>query len=123
MPDLEPRIGLFWGIPRGTPNLHLVGLSRPISAVPALGGFKTLDEGHVEVWPRLTKRLPDLRGLPYEHFPRGRVNWRNEDDMFLLLLDRKLMTGDFVSTVVSRWHLPKERLLILSDPHYRSPSR
>jgi len=97
-------------------------LSRPVSAVPEIGGFKTLDEGHVDVWPRITRRWPNLLGLPYEHFPRGRVNWRAEDDRFLLLMDRMIMTEEFISLVVSRWKLPRPRVIILADPHYKSPS-
>ncbi|WP_162815648.1 hypothetical protein [Microvirga aerophila] len=51
------------------------------------------------------------------------MNWRADDDRFLLLLDRKLTTEEFISTLVSRWHLPRARLIVLSDPHYRSPSQ
>jgi hypothetical protein len=119
----EPRIGLFWGLPTRGRHSQLIGLSRPISSVPEIGGFKTLDEGHVDVWPRITQRRPDLLGLPYEHFPRGRVNWRAEDDRFLLLMDRMIMTEEFISFLVSRWNLPWPRVIILADPHYKSSSR
>jgi hypothetical protein len=119
----EPRIGLFWGLPGAGSRPRLVGLSRRVSEVSEIGGFRTLEEGHVDIWPRITRRWPNLRGVPYEYFPRGRVNWRADDDRFLLLLDRKLTTEEFISILVSRWHLPRARLIVLSDPHYRSPSQ
>ncbi len=120
---LEPRIGLFWGIPREAQTLRLVGLSRPASQVVVVAGFKTLDEGHVDIWPTVVRRWPELQTYQYEYFPRGRVNWREEDEVFLLLLDRKLMTDTFLGLLTSRWSLPVARTLITSDPHYRSSWR
>ena len=118
--EAEPRLGLFWGIPTSAGRMRLLGSSKPVSMVAEIGGFKTVDAGHIDVWPNLSQQFTDIKGYEYEHFPRGRVNWRKEDDRFLLLLDRKLMTETFIALVVSRWHLPKSNLIIGGDPHYKS---
>jgi hypothetical protein len=91
--------------------------------VPEVGGFKTLDEGHVDVWPSLQKQHPFLRRYEYEAFSRGRVNWRADDDAWLLLLDPKLRSEPFTSYIMEEWRLLRDRLSIMTDPHYRSAER
>ena len=46
---------------------------------------------YVDVWPQIIQRLDGtLADYDYDYFPRGRVNWRKEDDRWLLLvLDSK----------------------------------
>lgn len=60
----EPRIGLFWGLPGAGSWPRLIGLSRRVSKVSEIGGFRTLEEGHVDVWPQITRRWANLRGVP-----------------------------------------------------------
>ncbi len=91
--------------------------------MPEIGGFKTLDEGHVDVWRSFQRRYPDLRHHEYEAFPRGRVNWRAGDNAWLLLLDPKLNEDHFTPVVINAWNLPRTRLLIMTDAHYRSRQR
>jgi hypothetical protein len=69
---------------------------------------------------RLDQTLMDY---DYDYFPRGRVNWRKEDDRWLLVLDRKLSRAPYVTHIVNAWKIPRSRLLILTDAHYRSIAR
>jgi hypothetical protein len=115
----EPHVGLFWGLAAAT-DWKFVGVSSPLSQVEAIGGFRTHSRGHVDVWPYVLRRHPELVGLPYEALPRGRVNWVEEGDRFLLLLDARLRTGAFVAKVMRRWYLPPARTLAMTDPHYRT---
>jgi hypothetical protein len=55
--------------------------------------------------------------------PRGRINWRKEDDRWLLLLDPKLNRSSFITHIVTAWKIPRHRLLVLTDAHYRSVAR
>lgn len=111
-----PRIGLFWVTPDTAGVWGVRDTSRPALEVPEIGGFRTLDDGHVDVWPRFGRGLsPD-----YDTYPRGRVNWRLEDDRFLLLLDPVLLRDDWVAHLLVRFALPNDRTLILTDTHYRS---
>ncbi|MBO1906558.1 hypothetical protein J4G37_16825 [Microvirga sp. 3-52] len=48
------------------------------------------------------------------------MNWAAEDNTWLLLLDPKLNSRPFVSHIISLWHLPTDRLKVMTDPHYRS---
>ena len=119
----EPRLGLFWFIAKDRGPSRFASLSRPFSEVSEIGGFKTLDEGHVDVWPRLQRLDQNLVPYKYEYFPRGRVNWRKDDDRWLLVLDPKLNRGPFISCIVNAWKIPQNQLLVLSDAHYRSTAR
>jgi hypothetical protein len=119
----EPRLGLFWFIGRGRNPSRFASLSRPFSTVSEVGGFKTLDEGHVDVWPTVQRLDQTLLPYEYEYFPRGRVNWRKEDDRWLLVLDSKLNRSTFIDYVVLVWRIPRTRLLALPDAHYRSIAR
>jgi hypothetical protein len=119
----EPRLGLFWFIAKDRTSSRFASLSRPFCEVSEIGGFKTLDEGHVDVWPRLQRVDQTLLPYEYEYFPRGRVNWRKEDDRWLLVLDPKLNHSPFITYIVIAWKLPLKRLLVLPDAHYRSISR
>lgn len=117
----RPRLGLFWFV--GTSDdYRFVGLSKDAEDVPTIGGFKTLDEGHVDVWEDVVRKTPELSRYGYEFFPRGRVNWAADDDRYILLADRRILALRLHLEVVDVWHLPKDRLLVLSDPHYRCHS-
>ena len=48
------------------------------------------------------------------------MNWVEDGDRFLLLLDSKLKTADFVGQIIRRWHLPSQRTGVMIDPHYRT---
>lgn len=116
----EPRIGLFWFVSEVQQHARFLPCSRPWSEVAEIGGFKTLEEGHVDVWPFFQRQHPFLRVYEYEAFPRGRVNWSADDDQWLLLLDPKLKVTKFTNYIVKCWNLPLDRLTVMTDPHYRS---
>ena len=119
--NIEPRLGIFWGIWIGDGKAAIVPISVPEKEVPVIGGFRTLDSGHVDVWPEIQRTVPMLRGKEYDEVPRGRVNWREEDDRYLLIADRKLLGDDFLKEIMALFKLPDAKTLVMSDPHYRTP--
>jgi hypothetical protein len=119
----EPRLGLFWFIAKDRNPSRFASISRPFSRVGEVAGFKTLDEGHVDVWPTFQRLDRSLADYDYDYFPRGRVNWRKEDDRWLLVLDEKLNRAPFIAYIVLAWEIPRHRLLVMTDAHYRSLAR
>lgn len=111
-----PRLGIFWVVPNTLGNWEIRDLSRPASDIPDIGGFRTVEEGHVDVWPSLGRGL----SRDYGTYPRGRVNWRAEDDRYLLLLDPTLLQDDWTNKLMERFALPTRCTLVLTDAHYRS---
>jgi hypothetical protein len=77
----------------------------------------------VDVWPTLQHLDQSLGHYDYDYFPRGRVNWRKEDDRWLLILDAKLNRASFIAYIVLAWKIPRNRLIVLTDAHYRSMAR
>lgn len=114
------RLGILWFVPATDGFSRFVELSERAEGIPLIGGFRTLDTGHVDRWHRVVRSDPSLRGVPYEAYPRGRANYRSSDNAWLLLLDRKLLRPEFIDIVVSAWALPRHRLQVMSDSHYKS---
>ena len=115
-----PRLGVFWALPIAGEGWDVVTVSRPFGEVPQIGGFRTLEAGHVDLWPRIRRQTsPEVIG-EYEDYPRGRVNWREEDQRFLLLLDPTLRRPSWVARVMALFALPVGSTLIMTDPHYRA---
>jgi hypothetical protein len=118
-PDLTeiiPRIGLFWVAPdsHGAWVIHDIARSAP--EVPLIGGFRTHEVGHAQAWPRLRGSL----SREYGDYPRGRVNWRAEDERYLLLLDPVLCRDGWRERIMHRFYLPEAETLVMTDSHYRS---
>lgn len=113
------KIGIFWFVPTSTSH-QLVCLAHEARRVQTIGGFKTIDEGHVDTWAEAQKVNRSLRPFGYEHFPRGRVNWRAEDGAFLLLADRAIIERNLHSVIIERWNLKWETVHLIRDSHYRT---
>ena len=96
-------MGLFWFIAKDRNPSRFVSISRPFSEVAEVAGFKTLDEGHVDVRPTVQRLDHTLADYDYDYFPRGRMNWRKEDDRRLLVFDSKLNRGTFIAYIVRAW--------------------
>lgn len=117
-----PRIGFFWVLPTKMQQREfaLASYIKPMDEVPAVGGFRTTDCGHVDLWSAVCQVLPHLAGYEYEDFPRGRVNWRESDDRFLLLMDSRLFKPAVERSLLARYALPADKTLIMPDSHYVS---
>ena len=118
--DIEPRLGIFWGIRIGDGKPTILPISVPETEVPLIGGFRTLDTGHIDAWPTILSTTPLLKGKEYDEVPRGRVNWREEDGRYLLIADRKLISKNFLKQIMIVFKLPEKKTLVMSDPHYRT---
>ena len=94
----------------------IISVLHEFKQVVAVGGFRTTDEGHVDAWPRLGWHLD----FDYGAFARGRVNWREEGDQFLLLLDPILLRRGWVPRLLEHFALHPDRTIVMTDPHYRS---
>ncbi len=113
------KIGIFWFVPTSESH-QLICLAHEASRVRTIGGFKTIDEGHVDTWAKVQKVNRALEPFGYEHFPRGRVNWREDDGAFLLLADPAIFDRNLHSVIVDRWNLQRETVHLIRDSHYRT---
>jgi hypothetical protein len=113
------KLAVFWGHRANGRIFIPIGVFVPVEDVPLIAGFRTIDQGHIDIWPSMQRQWPELRGLEYDEVPRGRVNWRDEDSAYLILLDRRLMTPAFVADLRQMLGLEEKNVIISGDPHYR----
>ena len=112
------RIGVFWRLPKQV-GFELVSFSRPAQDVAAIGGFKTLNEGHVDLWPWVVKRRSWMEGTSYEQYPRGRVNQVMATGRFIVPADRHFLTRIELLRVMQRFALNPTVTDACTDAHYR----
>ncbi len=115
----HPKLGIFWFLPTRTGH-RFVGLAHDVARVDLIGGFKTIEEGHADTWAKVVAADRSLSRYGYEHFPRGRVNWCEEGNTFLLLADAAIFGRNLHKVVIDRWNLGKETVRLLTDSHYRT---
>lgn len=115
----SPRLGIFWMVPADG-GARMAALSHPEIDVPIIGGSRTTEDSHVDAWRRVCAAYRGLSRYSYEHFPRGRVNWREEDGRYLLLADRLIIETGRHEALARRWRLPLDRLTVARDSHYRT---
>jgi hypothetical protein len=111
------KLGLFWFV--GHSYEEFIEYSLPWKNISSVGGFRTVDTGHAEVWEGLRCKRADLRSFGYEYFPRGRVNYDEGNAIFLLLVDKKINNTSCISLIIDRWNLPLGSTMVMGDPHYR----
>lgn len=114
------KLGVFWALPIDGDIWDIVEVTLPFGDVPAIGGFRTLEAGHVDLWSGVRRRAGRRVVGEYEDYPRGRVNWRDEDQRFLLLLDPVLHNPRWIARVADLFSLPMDVTIVMTDPHYRS---
>ncbi len=122
----DPHLGIFWLagplVPGEMPRVdkpQLLAVTTPASEVPLIGGFRTTDLGHIDLWPSFQRQNAFLRGLPYEFFPRGRVNYLADSDTYLVLLDPEIVRSGFLGLIDVRFGLPTSRR-VMTDAHYKT---
>ncbi len=115
----HPQLGIFWLVPQLRGLQILVGFAHAFDDVPTIGGFKTLDDGHIDLWPILTREYRHLANQEYDDHPRGRVNWRESDGCFLLFADRRILNAGYHRVLIEAWSLPAPRTRVSPDEHYR----
>lgn len=115
----SPHLGIFWGY-QYDGKLVLAVLKAPANTVDTIGGFKTMDTGHVDAWAEITRVHPQVAHLEYDEVPRGRVNWREADRNYLILADPKLLDISNRKTLLEIFNLQGSKVTFLTDEHYRT---
>lgn len=128
--QLEPSVGIFWGISGEGQGTILLADKTPIGQGEAYGECITHATGHYEFWESLSEEGASSliqRGMPaapawheYEDFPRGRVVYWPEQKRFVIYADKRLQTRSFIELVVAHFCIPTGTYVVKSDSHYRT---
>lgn len=122
---LAGQIGIFWFV-RWKADLRLLAASCPVGDGEPYGDMITYGIGHYATWnswrrsrnARLERAIANA--FEYEEWPRGRVSFDTKRKRPFLLCDAKVMTGDPIGLVSSRFNISVDNLMTGTDPHYKS---
>ena len=94
--------------------------SSQLSEAELCAGFANHRRGHEELWTELQAHGLAPRDEDYITVPRGRVIFSTQTRQYSLLLDRCILQKPkLVREIRERMNLPRRRLLISTDGHYR----
>ncbi len=123
-------VGVFWAIQ--LPGGQALLLSHICSEPEPYGFARTCPHGHYELWEQwrcdLTQVAPELRSVvmahEYEDWPRGRVVYSTQDELFTVYADEQIRTRNrTLLEIEERFGLPAAQTTSKSDSHYRSTYR
>jgi hypothetical protein len=85
--------------------------------------FRNQPVDHYTGWKVFQRTMPELRGVPYEAYLRGRVTFVNEaGGIFNLMVDPLIMAQPvLMAKLYAIFNLPGGTTRPMLDPHYRSP--
>src|SRR5687767_2586935 len=105
-------VGVFWFVPANLGGYSaLVADMAPIEAVPTRGGVKRHPRSHSEYWSDLAQL--GVRGLrsighpkviaeaDWRTYPRGHVEFEVECRRFMVRVDARLRSPEFIAAVVA----------------------
>jgi len=114
---VQPLLGILWFFKGRLIKAETV-LEDGINGPDAINAR----DDHVNVWPALQRRNPDLVGLEYDEVPRGRVVFIKKSTKFRVYMDKKFHKPAIRKSILA-FRLPKIRTQFLTDPHYTTDPR
>ena len=112
-PNTQPKVGVFW-IFKG----KLLKFETAVDDGTEYGGVVNGRFNHIDYWPMLQRRNPELRLLEYQEVPRGRVMFIKKTKKFRVLMDKVLHTPRNKQSLLKAFNLPKTKTAFGTDPHY-----
>jgi hypothetical protein len=96
-----PQVGIFWVVQTSNGEARLLTAGCPLDQAEPYGDCLTYDPGHYETWAQWRRDQtvePALRALvrsyEYEDWSPRRIVFDRSRDLFILYVDRKLITPD-----------------------------
>ena len=110
---LRSTIGIFWIFKE-----KLLKLETALQNGSDYAGVIHSDINHIDYWPVLQRRMPELKQLEYEDVPRGRVMFFKRTKKYRVLMDKVLHTPRNKQLLLKAFNLPKAKTVFGTDPHY-----
>ncbi len=77
------------------------------------------DNTHYDYWKILQKVYPELRTIDYDYYPRGRVVYSNQEDLYYLYVDKCLQNIKNIRSIIDELNLPTRKVEVREDEHYQ----
>ncbi|MGO9120685.1 MAG: hypothetical protein ACLQPD_24110 [Desulfomonilaceae bacterium] len=127
-----PLVGIIYVIdhkivdPSSKEEKELFLSTTPVKEAPDYGKFKIHERmDHSNYWDEILQAVfrkthPFYLKLDYDFFPRGRVVYDTESDLYHLYLDKCIRKdAQMVSEIIREMNLPLSELKIGGDIHYQ----
>jgi hypothetical protein len=121
------NLGIFWVAETNDGEARLLASGCSLEQSEPYGDCLTYGPGHYEIWTQWrSDRNADrafraiARAYEYEDWPRGRIVFDRERDLFILNADRKLMPPATLARIRTHFHLPEKRTSVEGGFHYQS---
>lgn len=109
------KIGIFWEV-----NGELIFKTTMVSDVHSVEGIRDVDDDHFSYWDQLAISRSDLIMYSYDHFPRGRIVYREADNKFVIFGDRCVLSNKkFIGRLRNEFGLLPRHCVVKSDGHYQ----
>ena len=124
----SPKIGIFWFVSANIIDEDSVLLyaTQAIEQASHADIFYDSTYEHYTLWDTVQKMFSQLKNVPYEKYPRGRVtlvakNYPN-DGTFKLMADMKILQQEKCVAEIKRvFNLnDRQNVEVLRDAHYRT---
>lgn len=126
---MKGSVGIFWGIPEPDSSWTILVDSTSLATAEPYGDFLTHPRGHYDVWVLWQKThtapiatrfiLQAIADHEYEDFPRGRIVYNIQTQLFTLYADRRLQREETITRIASEFGLASGSFAVRSDAHYR----
>lgn len=111
------QIGIFWFY-----RNQVLGIAHDFDTAQADSlGLIDSPFTHIDYWPTIQARLPELAATEYEHLPRGRVIYDKNRDKFVVYLDETLYFQQPARKICDFFQAGAEadKVMFKKDPHYQ----
>ena len=110
----EPCVGVFWVM-----NGEILSDMTPTSLSTRQGNYEVHDRNHFGIWKVLQNYDADLKKLPYDYYPRGRVVCDATDFSYHILLDGCIPENMYQKLKNHfNQHRQKKVVFHTDEPHY-----
>ncbi len=116
--ESSPKLGIFWII-----EDQIVAYTMPLARAEHAAGYANYPHGHADLWPMVVRSHPRLRGVGYEHVPRGRVTYEIDSGTYRLLVPPAVARdAATVARLIRHFRLPLGQTRVMADAHYDPPN-
>ena len=115
---MPPCLGIYYVLPGCGLVVRRSPLTGPLAQV---GNLQVSQESHNLWWKDLRKENGSYKDLPFDHFPRGRVERDMKENLFIVYID-PCVTGDekLRAGILEQFGLSKEAVRWIDKYwHYR----
>jgi hypothetical protein len=107
------KVGIFWVFKE-----NVLADTWPLQEGEKFDDFINGRNDHVDFWPKLQIKHPELLNLEYQDVPRGRVIFKKTKRTFSIYLDKVLLKPSIKKEIRRKFDLPVANSKFLTDAHY-----